>query len=243
MVPPPGPEAELLQDLASTLIKATDVLRKGGYGKGGKGRGLGKVGPAKSSAKSSAPKSGASASPDDDTDPDFDTTNVSQVPRGSRTCPICQQVFSSHQRAQGHLDLKHSGKSEFNCLLCKKPLATQQNLINHLARMHGSQKYQCHLCPLMFRSRDNLILHLNQNRDHKKLFKAADKEDRYCRYCLQFFKSNDHMKAHKRMCKLNPHKPTQMYPCLNAGCPSQFNQIKHRNYHSKTKCKFRKRGG
>ncbi|KAH7975060.1 hypothetical protein HPB49_023040 [Dermacentor silvarum] len=79
-------------------------------------------------------------------------------------CHYCRVAFKHHDRLMVHLQ-KHTGSGSFDCFLCVRKFASEQNLLRHVKTVHGApENFPCHLCPRKFTRKDNLLAHIRKHR-------------------------------------------------------------------------------
>nr|XP_054924923.1 zinc finger protein 205-like [Dermacentor andersoni] len=80
-------------------------------------------------------------------------------------CHYCRVSFPHRDRLMVHLQ-KHTGTGFFDCFLCVRKFASEQNLLRHVRTVHGaSENFPCHLCPRTFTRKDNLLAHIRKHRN------------------------------------------------------------------------------
>ncbi|KAH6923268.1 hypothetical protein HPB50_026082 [Hyalomma asiaticum] len=84
--------------------------------------------------------------------------------QNSFKCSYCRVAFPYRDRLLVHLQ-KHTGSGSFDCYVCARKFASEQNLLRHVKTVHGTVEYFCcHLCPRKFTRKDNLLAHTRKHR-------------------------------------------------------------------------------
>ena len=160
------------------------------------------------------------------------TSSEETFVKGSLQCPVCKANFSTSYRAKNHHRLVHLKASPWTCAICSKQCSSQKTLENHITNFHVTKNFHCNLCQGNFTNKGDLSEHMLT---HNRYVKAAD--NTVCQHCLQIYKD---LYGHLRTCrhKYGKEKETmEKFPCRIKGCHSQFNLLKHRNWHEKEHCK------
>ena len=171
-----------------------------------------------------------------DTQVEEATTDEIPIPLDSSKCPVCNKQLSSHYRAVLHFRYRHLHRTKWHCKSCNKFFTSQANLDEHDYNKHGDNEYSCYLCGFCSEHKRHVITHL---KSHKR-YKYDKKDGLICEHCLH--RKLD-MVGHQKTCSLNPGRSLERFLCRNTPCTSSFNMLKHRNYHEKKHCKFRKTSG
>ena len=150
------------------------------------------------------------------------------VPRDSRECPICQQVFKTHHRLLHHMGVHRGGK--YPCEKCGKVLASRKMLRAHVAACMQGKRVFCSDCDQSFSSRQGM-------RQHFRVMHGAEApegdESSLCPHCAKVFAVKKSMREHSGVCTGNPDRKGPFY-CRVPGCPSAehpFSHMKNLNVH------------
>ena len=160
------------------------------------------------------------------------TSDAIPIPLDSSVCPVCNKQMSSHYRAVLHYRYRHLHRTKWYCQICNKYFTSQANLDEHEYTKHGDTQFSCYICDFTSEHKRHLKTHL---KSHKR-YKTAKSDGLICEHCLH--RKLD-VQGHQKTCIHNPNRDMQRYACRNKPCTSNFNMLKHRNYHEKKKCKHR----
>ena len=150
------------------------------------------------------------------------------VPRDSKDCPICQQVFKTHHRLLHHMGVHRVEK--FPCEKCGKILASRKMLRAHVAACVQGKRVSCSDCDWSFSSRQGM-------RQHFRVKHGAEAPERdksfLCPQCAKVFAVRKSMREHSGVCAENPERKGPFY-CRVLGCLSAehaFSHMKNLNVH------------
>merc|ERR1719341_559912 len=88
-------------------------------------------------------------------------------------CPICGQMFSSHDRLAKHMASRHkskasdSGSKAYFCDVCKRSFARSDMLTRHMRLHTGLKPYTCRVCGQVFSRSDHLATHARTHTGEK----------------------------------------------------------------------------
>ena len=101
---------------------------------------------------------------------------VEAIPPGSNQsfiCPICQQMFSLHDRLAKHMASRHKSRSTdssskaYLCDVCKRTFARSDMLTRHMRLHTGFKPYSCKTCGQVFSRSDHLSTHMRTHTGEK----------------------------------------------------------------------------
>lgn len=73
--------------------------------------------------------------------------------------PDCFKEYKCRFSLRRHFETTHLGKKFFTCHICKKSLASNQILREHLYKHAGVKPYRCSICRIRFRQYSHLSVH------------------------------------------------------------------------------------
>ena len=106
-------------------------------------------------------------------------------------CNVCEKEFSTKQVLDRHVDEQHSGKDPFKCPDCPKSFVREDNMIIHLATIHGGKQFMTFSCPdceKTFAQQGTLTRHYHDV--HKEKLRFA------CPACPQLFSRRVNLDRH-----------------------------------------------
>lgn len=84
-------------------------------------------------------------------------------------CPQsdCFKEYKCRFSLRRHFEMTHLGKTFFACHICKKSLASNQILREHLYKHSGIKPYRCSICRIRFRQYSHLSVHKLKHKQDK----------------------------------------------------------------------------
>ncbi|OMJ80079.1 hypothetical protein SteCoe_19724 [Stentor coeruleus] len=82
----------------------------------------------------------------------------------------CGKYYSSKMNLKRHCLVRHTNFSKFQCSICKKCLASKQNLEEHSYIHTGERPYKCEVCWETFRHLSSLSVHAKIHNQDPRLF-------------------------------------------------------------------------
>lgn len=84
-------------------------------------------------------------------------------------CPQedCFKEYKCRFSLRRHFEMTHLGKKLFACHICKKSLASNQILREHLYKHSGIKPYRCSICRIRFRQYSHLSVHKIKHKQGK----------------------------------------------------------------------------
>jgi len=106
----------------------------------------------------------------------------------SEVCQFCAKVLSNGCLAS-HMKRVHNKFRPFNCTVCPKKFASNDDLAAHTKRRHTDTPFQCETCSKTFKIKFNLIRHIRTHTGERPY---------KCDLCGKSFSQSDTLAAHKR---------------------------------------------
>ncbi|EDV98590.1 zinc finger protein 436 [Drosophila grimshawi] len=133
-------------------------------------------------------------------------------------CEQCGGEFKCSTYLKLHM-LRHTGKKEFECDICKRRYYTHNEMIRHKILHSKARPYSCRFCDKSFRGTSSKAVH---ERTHTNERPFA------CQYCEKTFTSTSVRRMHERV-----HINNRKYHC--EPCDQWFQRSSHLSLHQRTK--------
>lgn len=118
--------------------------------------------------------------------------------KGSFSCRICDETFSSKAARTSHRSRVHNKGIRYNCPRCSEVFTTYKARSNHLVNFHAQQsmEYFCNMCDKSFNTSSKRSAHC------RVVHSSPSKlESHQCYYCTAHFATKSklvrHMKSHR----------------------------------------------
>ncbi|KAJ6642044.1 Zinc finger protein, partial [Pseudolycoriella hygida] len=137
-------------------------------------------------------------------------------------CQICTKILKSENELDKHFD-EHTGKTLFECSICKQGFDYRTNLYRHIKRhmrKHaGIKPFKCDRCPRTYGDSNSLKAHIRCHNGEKV----------ECDICFKKISDKSYLKIHKRL-----HTGELPFECSR--CETKFRKNQTLKLHTCLKC-------